>query len=132
MHWTTKKPLKTRTSCCKREETRPKNKSHVIVIYWIKVTTHISSLNQDSITISCLLTVSKQLERVSDLSKQFCNSLAPSKLLFLTCSGNDLVASRIAKCEASLIAWIFVCDDLVFTCVPCGSSYSRSCFIVYL
>ena len=58
-----------RTSCCKREETRPKNKSHVVVIYWTNMTTYISSLNQDSITMSCFLTVSKQLERVSDLSK---------------------------------------------------------------
>ena len=50
------------------------------------VTTHISSLNLDSIT---MLTVSKQLECVSNSSKQFCNSLAPSELLFLTCSRND-------------------------------------------
>ena len=41
------------------------------------VTTHISSLNLDSITLSCLLTISKQLERISDSSKQFCDSLAP-------------------------------------------------------
>ena len=48
------------------------------------MTTHILSLNIDSITLSSLLTVSKQLEHVNDLSKQFCDSLVPSKLLFLT------------------------------------------------
>ena len=37
------------------------------------MTTHTSSLNLDSITLSCLLTVSKQLERVSDSWKQFCD-----------------------------------------------------------
>ena len=67
------------------------------------VKTHISSLNLDSITLSCLLTISKQLERLSNSSKQFCDSLAPSRvpseLLFLTCSGNDLVANRIARCD---------------------------------
>ena len=72
------------------------------------VTTHISSLILDSITLSCFLTISKQLKRVRDSSKQFYNSLAPSRapseLLFLTCSRNDLIADRIAKCEASLIA----------------------------
>ena len=65
------------------------------------VTTHISSLNLYSIT---MLTISKQLEHVSDSSKQFCNSLAPSRepseLLFLTCTRNDLIAKR----EVSLIA----------------------------
>ena len=131
-----------RISCCKRVETRPKNKSHVVVIYWLNkseknnVTTHISSLNLDSITLSCLLTVSKQLERVSDSLKQFCDSLAlswgPSELLFLTCSRNDLVADRIAKCETFLIAWIFACNELVFARAHRGSSYSQSCFIVCL
>ena len=31
----------------------------------LNMTTHISSLNQDSITMSCLLTVSKQLKHAS-------------------------------------------------------------------
>ena len=80
-----------RISCCKREVTKPKNKSHRCHLLnkseKNNVTTNISSLNLDSITLSCLLTVSKQLECVSDSLKQFYDSLAPSwapsELLFL-------------------------------------------------
>ena len=48
------------------------------------VKAHISSLSEDSTTLHCLLNVSKQLEHVNDSLKQFCDSLAPSNLLFLT------------------------------------------------
>ena len=48
------------------------------------VKTHISSLSKDSVMLSCLLNVSKQLEHVNNSSKQFCDSQATPDLLFLT------------------------------------------------
>ena len=134
VHRTMKKALKTPNLLLQKgrnQAQEPKShRCHLLNKYEKNnVATRIASLNLDSLTLSCLLTVSKQLEHINDSLKQFYDSLVPSELLFLTFSRNDLIANWIAKCEVSLIAWIFASDELVFAHAPHGSPCCRPCFI---
>ena len=56
--------------------------------------------------LSCLLNGSKQFEDMDDLSKQFCDLLAPSNLLFLTKDCLNL------ECDEFVFARLFACTSV--------------------
>ena len=91
-----KKPLKTPNLLLLKEETKPGRRTKVMLP---------SCTEQISLTIQ--MGTWSQFEDVNDSSKQFCHSLAPSNLLFLT---NDCLYLE--------------CNKLVFTRLRVRSSLS--------